>query len=88
MPKRGRGRGKADRRAEMTPEDCYLDVKDFWLRLSSQERSSLLRVPIRQLILGTLLAANSTFLYTHVHAAAHAHVLPSTTAPAAGYKAI
>ena len=49
-PKRSKGRGKADRRAEMTPEECYMDVKDFWLRLSPDQRSALLRVPIRQLI--------------------------------------
>ena len=56
MPKRGKGRSKADRRAEMTPEECYLDVKDFWLRLAPDRRTELLRVPIRQLILGELLA--------------------------------
>ena len=54
MPRRAKGRSKGDRRAEMTPEDCYLDVKDFWLRSSPEQRSGLLRVPIRQLILGEL----------------------------------
>ena len=50
VPKRSKGRGKADRRADMTPEECYMDVKDFWLRLSPDARSALMRVPIRQLI--------------------------------------
>lgn len=57
--KRVKGRGKADRRTEMTPEECYLDVKDFWLRLTDDERAMLLRVPIRLLILSMWLCMSS-----------------------------
>ncbi|KAK9809368.1 hypothetical protein WJX73_009107 [Symbiochloris irregularis] len=67
MARRIRGRGKGDRRAEMTPEECFLDVKDFWLRLSPEQRSALLRVPICQLIIsvrkeqGDMAAADVTY---------------------------
>lgn len=66
LARRGRGRGKGDRRSEMTPEECFLDVKDFWLRLLPEQRSALLRVPICQLIISTLLPADCS---TSGHAA-------------------
>ena len=49
---RRKTRGK-DRRAEMTLEERYNDVREFWARLPPQERRKLLRVPLRSLLEGT-----------------------------------
>jgi len=53
LASRRKARGKGgERRGEMTLQERYSDVRDFWARLPLARRRSLLRVPIRRLLEG------------------------------------
>lgn len=53
MPTRRKGRNKgSDRRNELTMQERYHDVKDFWLKQSEARKKELLRIPIRLLLQG------------------------------------
>ena len=54
LPARRKGRNNkgGDRRNEMTMQERYQDVKDFWLKQSPARQKELLRVPIRLLLQG------------------------------------
>ncbi len=54
MPARRKGRSNkgGDRRSEMTMQERYQDVKDFWLKQAPARQRDLLRVPIRLLLQG------------------------------------
>ena len=53
LASRRKARGKGgERRCEMTLQERYSDVRDFWARLPLARRRSLLRVPIRRLLEG------------------------------------
>ena len=53
MAARRKARGKGgERRGEMTLQERYNDVRDFWARLPRTHRRALLRVPIRRLLEG------------------------------------
>ena len=55
LPARRKGRNNkgGDRRNEMTMQERYQDVRDFWLKQSATRQKELLRVPIRLLMQGT-----------------------------------
>jgi hypothetical protein len=53
LPARRKGRNKGgDRRNELTMQERYQDVKDFWLKQSPARQRELLKVPIRLLLQG------------------------------------
>ena len=54
IPARRKGRSNkgSDRRNEMTLQERYQDVKDFWMKQSSARQRELLKVPIRMLLQG------------------------------------
>lgn len=49
--RKARGKG-GERRGEMTLQERFNDVRDFWTRLPRTHRRALLRVPIRRLLEG------------------------------------
>ena len=53
LPARRKGRNKGgDRRNELTMQERYQDVKDFWLKQSPARQRELLKIPIRLLLQG------------------------------------
>lgn len=41
-----------ERRNELTMQERYQDVKDFWLKQSPNTRKELLQVPVKELLQG------------------------------------
>ncbi|CAK0744637.1 hypothetical protein CVIRNUC_001563 [Coccomyxa viridis] len=52
LARRKSSRKSGDRRNELTMQERYLDVKDFWLKQSEARQKELLHVPIRALLQG------------------------------------
>ena len=52
LARRKSSRKSGDRRNELTMQERYLDVKDFWLKQSEARQRELLHVPIRALLQG------------------------------------
>ena len=61
LARRKSSRKSGDRRNELTMQERYLDVKDFWLKQSEARQKELLHVPIRALLQG--LCRSSTCPY-------------------------
>ena len=48
--RRSKAKGAGARRSELTAEEAFHDVRDFWQRLDADSRHQLLRVPVQGLL--------------------------------------
>ena len=64
LARRKSSRKSGDRRNELTMQERYHDVKDFWLKQSEVRQKELLHVPIRALLQGLCL---SSIPPIHIH---------------------
>ena len=62
LARRKSSRKSGDRRNELTMQERYLDVKDFWLKQSEARQKVLLHVPIRALLQGLYRSSTSPYL--------------------------
>ena len=62
LARRKSSRKSGDRRNELTMQERYLDVKDFWLKQSEARQKELLHVPIRALLQGLYRSSTSLYL--------------------------
>ena len=51
--RRSKAKGAGARRSELTAEEAFHDVRDFWQRLDADSRHQLLRVPVQGLLTRT-----------------------------------